>query len=118
MDGIAAAGRRMLRARLRALSLLACALGAAFGLSSVAAASAPNPMFGVNATSVLRLPAEERDRHLDEIAQAGIAQVRADASWMGAEPRSPDPATGEHRYDWSRFDALVATLAAHGLRWY
>jgi hypothetical protein len=105
------------RARLRAVTALACALAAL--VPSVARAdSAPADFYGINASSVLDLPADERDRHLDEIARGGITDLRMDASWIGAEPNAPDPVSGEHHYVWTRFDTVAATLAAHGLRWY
>jgi polysaccharide biosynthesis protein PslG len=114
-DGLLAAACSRMRGRQlhgRILGLLITALAVAAPSASAAS------FYGVNAGYAFDLPADQRDHHLDLMAEAGVDVVRRDASWSGAEPDAPDPVTGEHHYRWQSTDATAATLASHGLTWY
>jgi hypothetical protein len=77
----------------------------------------PRPVaFGINAQRLFfELPERAWSRHFALMAAAGIHEARVDALWQAAEPRPP--VGGRHAYRWHRFDALVAALARHRIRW-
>jgi hypothetical protein len=94
------------------------ALAAALSLPQRAHAAVPADFFGVNAQGLFYTPSDGWDAQLAAMAAGGLELVRSDASWDMVEPRPPDPATGQHDYQWSQLDAEVASLSSHGLRWY
>ena len=101
-----------------AFSIVTLALsGASPALGSPSAAPKPLPasFFGVNAGTLFDAPQSEWGTQLAEMQQGGIAVVRTDAPWSVAEPMPP--VAGVHHYDFSQFDAIMAALAAHHLRW-
>jgi Cellulase (glycosyl hydrolase family 5) len=106
-------GRR-LRIAVATLGLAIFALGA----QAANAAAATPDLFGVNGQNVFSGPPSQWDAELATMAASGLQVVRRDASWDSIEPQAPNPATGQHTYDWSRQDAQVAAMARHGLRWY
>jgi hypothetical protein len=108
------AGRKIRAASaLFALALLAIATHA-----TAASAAAPDDFFGVNGQNVFRAPQSQWDGELAAMAAGGLQVVRRDASWNSVEQNAPDPATGQHTYNWSQLDTQVAAMARHGLRWY
>jgi hypothetical protein len=78
---------------------------------------------GLNIQSMVRgpqghgtsFPAASWPDYLRPLSAAGLRVARTDAGWDLAEPDAP--AGGQHRYDWSKFDELVADMARAGLRW-
>jgi hypothetical protein len=93
----------------RALLCSAFMLCAPFGAPAAHAQKRP-PAFGVNAAALQDLDPALRDAELTKLRDAGITEVRSDASWSGIEPR-------HGVFAWEGLDAWVGALAAHGLRW-
>jgi large repetitive protein len=86
---------------------------------AIADPSVPADEVGVNAQWLFPSYSQSSgvwDTQTDEMAAAGVKVVRLDAEWRRAEPDAP--VDGVHSYDWSFYDAVVATLARHGIRWY
>jgi hypothetical protein len=96
-------------------TLAAVAVAVLLVPSAAAAQQDVTEFYGVNAQSLFELPAGQVDRHLATMAAAGLGIVRRDASWNAAEPARP--VSGQHSYDWTRFDREVLAYAQHGLRW-
>ena len=84
---------------------------------SASRVTAASEFYGMNVQSLFGLPTERWDAHLGVLSGGGIDLLRTDASWDAAEPNATDLA-GQHTYDWSQFDARVAAMARHGVRWY
>jgi hypothetical protein len=104
------------------LSFLVVCLLALLALPSRAAAATPSvapDWAGVNAQWLY--PAYPQNgavwnAQTDTMARAGVKVVRLDAEWRRVEQNAPN-ASGHH-YDWRFYDAVVATLAKRGIRWY
>jgi hypothetical protein len=109
--------------RTRAVSglVVLCLVATTFAVDASVPAHATSPVqghdfFGMNAEYVFRLPETEWGPQLAAIAALGIDEVREDANWSGVE-HAP-PVDGQHRYEWTRPDAMISALARHDLRWY
>jgi hypothetical protein len=103
-----------------ALSATLCSTMAllAIGASPSNGANQTGPgsdFFGMNAQYVFKLSQDEWEPHLAAIARIGIGVVRTDAFWSEVEHQPPT--NGQHRYDWTIPDSIIAALARHGLRW-
>lgn len=95
---------------------VAMAGGVPAGSAEARPAAASSDYFGINISALVTgFPRSAWGRHLDAITRSGVRTVRTDAPWNAAEPNPP--VDGRHRYDWSRFDALVGDLASRNLRW-
>jgi hypothetical protein len=95
----------------------AAALAGGIGCASTAHATVADDWAGVNAQFLFtQMPRSAWDTHVDEMRSAGVKVVRLDASWNTVEPVAPSG--GVHAYRWSFYDAVVAELAARGIRWY
>jgi hypothetical protein len=107
MDGVCL-GRALKRAVPQLL--LAALLALAFGPAAPAAEAARMPFLGVNGASIAGLPPADQDRELQQLREAGITDVRRDASWAGMERR-------RGHVDFTETDQWVSRLAVNGLRW-
>jgi hypothetical protein len=101
------------------LTLLLVALTAGLAAPAAASAEVAPDWAGVNAQWLF--PAYPQsggtwDANVDAMAAAGVRLVRLDAEWRRVEPVAPDGAG--HHYTWGFYDAVVATLARRGIRWY
>jgi hypothetical protein len=108
-------GGNALRAAAVLLSLFVLALLPA----ARADAAVPSDWAGVNAAwlfTAYPINGVVWNTQVDAMQAAGVHVVRTDAEWRRVEPNAPD-ATGHH-YDWHLYDAVVATLARRGIRWY
>lgn len=113
------------RARLRAVVLLALAVGCSAATPAPATAMPDAEYFGLNAQPMVKLgfvPPERWGPYLDAMAAGGIRVARVDAGWEFAEPSAPT-AGGQHTYLWNRpdvptksLDLLARELAARGIR--
>ena len=70
---------------------------------------------GVNAQFLFDVDPAARVPHFRAMRAAGVSVVRRDANWNEIEPRAP--VSGQHRYDWTRYDLWAAGLAEAGIRW-
>ncbi len=52
---------------------------------------------------------------LQKLRAAGASVAQTGSDWVDTEPKSP--LHGHHRYDWTRADLIVRTLAESHLRW-
>jgi hypothetical protein len=97
------------------LALMGLAASARF-TAPAAAQDPPAEFFGANIQSVIRgFPPESRPHLLGVMAGMGLRTARSDAPWVWVEPNPP--VNGAHRYDWSRLDAIVESLAVEDMRW-
>jgi len=103
------------RAALSAVLVLALAgAGAGMSVGPATAATAPGSSAGEAFGASGSVPSDTAE--LDALAQSGATEYRTDAAWTTAEPVAP--VRGMHTYVWASFDAIAATLAEHGLRWF
>lgn len=88
------------------------------GLSTVAAAEAAGPpaarpMVGINAGWLFLDDPATWNPVLKRLNTDGYRAVRAEVGWPNVEPTAP--VDGVHTYRWSTVDAVVGSLASHGL---
>lgn len=106
---------RTVRARRRAVAIAVAAAACTLAGAASASAAPLDGFYGVNAADLFTLPQAQWDTNLAEMAGSGLSAVRTDATWNVIEPTAP--AGGQHAYDWTKYDAIVAALARHNLRW-
>lgn len=76
------------------------------------------PTFGISVNRVFndrRYTPAQVDELVGAVRAHGLRLARSDAFWGFVEPTPP--VDGRHTYDWRTPDAIVAALAAHGVRW-
>lgn len=76
----------------------------------------PAGFFGING-QFMRSDEIDRGKHLDEVAGAGLKEVRYSGLWHTIERKPPRRPVG-HTYDWRAQDRVVKMLARRGLRMY
>jgi hypothetical protein len=107
-------GTRRRPALFAVLVLALAGAGAGMPVGPATAATAPRSSTGEAFGASGSIPSDATE--LDALAQSGATEYRTDAAWPTAEPVAP--AGGTHTYLWASFDAIAATLAEHGLRWF